>query len=110
MSGNRDELHSLATAPGEMIPAVSAALEDLVLARPDLRVPAADALPDSRARRHLNALIGLWHKSGDALPDGMAPVRHVLELPHGRFLVPLPVVQDSLDSLATDPMQACSKG
>ncbi len=96
---------SLANAPVETISAVSAALEDLVLATPDLRVPAVNALPDSRARRHLSALIGLWHRLGNALPDGMAAVRHVLELPHGRFLDPLPVVEGSIDSLAPESMQ-----
>jgi len=97
---------SLANAPIETISAVTLALQDLVLATPDLRVPVVDALPDSRARRHLEALIGLWRGLGDALPEGLAPVRHVLGLPHGRFLDPLPVVEGSLDPLATAAMRA----
>ncbi|WP_295019744.1 PD-(D/E)XK nuclease family protein [Tabrizicola sp.] len=88
---------SLANAPVETISAVTAALEDLVLATPDLRVPVARVVADSRARRHLDALIGLWGRLGDALPEGLAPVRHVLELQHGQFLDPVPVVQGSLD-------------
>lgn len=97
---------SLANAPVETISAVSGALGDLVLATPDLRPPAVEGLPDSRARRHLLALIGLWRTLGDALPEGLAPVRHALNLPHGRFLDPLPVVEGSLDPLAPIAMQA----
>ena len=100
---------SLSNAPAETISAVIVALEGVVLAAPDLRVPAIDALPASRARHHLSALIGLWRKLGDALPDGMASVRHVLELPHGRFLHPLPVVEGSLDPLAPASLQALFK-
>lgn len=97
---------SLANAPVETISAVTAALEDLILATSDLRVPDPGHLPGSRAGRHLEALIGLWHQLGDALPDGLAPVRHVLELPHGRFLDQLPVVAGSLDPNAPAAMQA----
>lgn len=97
---------SLANAPVETISAVSAALEGLVLATADLRAPATLPMEDSRARRHLDALVDLWRKLGDALPEGLAPVRHVLELPHGRFLDPLPVVQGSLDPHAPAAMKA----
>jgi hypothetical protein len=97
---------SLANAPVETISAVTAALEDLVLATPDLRVPVAGMVVDSRAGRHLDALIHLWGRMGDALPDGLAPVRHVLDLPHGQFLDPVPVVQGSLDPHAPAAMAA----
>jgi phage tail protein X len=97
---------SLANAPVETIAAVSQALEGLVLATPDLRPPAALNLPDSRARRHLAALVALWQAMGDALPEGLATVRHVLTLPRGRFLDPLPVVEGSLDPLAPPAMRA----
>lgn len=97
---------SLANAPVETISAVSAALEGLVLASADLRAPATGTMEDSRARRHLDALINLWCKLGDSLPEGLAPVRHVLELPHGRFLDPLPVVEGSLDPHAPAAMKA----
>jgi len=97
---------SLANAPVETISAVSAALEGLVLATADLRAPATGPMEDSRARRHLDALVELWRKLGDALPEGLAPVRHVLELPHGRFLDPLPVVEGSLDPHAPAAMRA----
>ncbi|WP_422001211.1 PD-(D/E)XK nuclease family protein [Roseovarius mucosus] len=86
--------------------AVSAALEGLVLATADLRVPSAGAMGDSRAGRHLDALTALWCKLGDALPEGLAAVRHVLDLPHGRFLDPLPVVEGSLDPHAPAAMKA----
>ena len=97
---------SFANAPVETISAVTAALTDLVLATPDLKVPNVDHLPDSRARRHLMALVGLWQRLGDALPEGLAPIRHVLTLPHGQFLDPLPVVEASLDPLAPAAMRA----
>lgn len=97
---------SVANAPVETISAVCVALEDLVLATGDLRVPVAGSLQDGRARRHLDALIGLWRRLGDALPEGLAPVRHVLELPHGKFLDSLPVVEGSLDPLAPAAMRA----
>jgi hypothetical protein len=97
---------SVANAPVETISAVSMALEDLVLATNDLHVPVVDPLQDGRARRHLDALIGLWRRLGDALPEGLAPVRHVLELPHEKFLDPLPVVEGSLDLAAPAAMRA----
>lgn len=97
---------SLANAPAETISAVCGALDDLVLATPDLKVPATEDLPESRAKRHLNALIELWVGLGDALPDGMSAVRHVLELPHHCFLDSLPVVDGSLDPLAPASMRA----
>lgn len=91
---------SLANAPIETISSVTAALEDLVFATPDLKIPDVGSLPESRAKRHLLALVGLWRELGDALPEGLAPVRHVLNLPHGCFLTPTPVVEGSLDPLA----------
>ena len=97
---------SLANAPVETISAVTAALTDLVVATPDLKVPTVDHLPDSRAKRHLLALVGLWQRLGDALPEGLAPIRHVLNLPHGRFLDSLPVIEGSLDPLAPAAMRA----
>ena len=97
---------SIANAPIETVSAIIAALEDLVSATSDLGVPSVDNLPDSRAKRHLSALVGLWRKSGDGLPDGLAPVRHMLNLPHGRFLDSVPVVEGSLDPLAPAIMQA----
>ncbi len=97
---------SFANAPLETISAVSTALEDLVLATGNLRVPPAGLMGDGRAGRHLDALVTLWRKLGDALPEGLAPVRHVLELPHGQFLDPAPVVEGSLDPQASSAMKA----
>ena len=97
---------SVANAPIETISAVSAVLRDLLLATDDLRVPTAGKLRDGRARRHLDALIKLWRGLGDALPEGLAQVRHVLELPQGRFLDRLHVVEGSLDPLAPAAMRA----
>lgn len=97
---------SLANAPVETISAVTAALEDLILATTDLCLPKLGSLPNSRAGLHLDALIRLWGRLGDALPEGLAPVRHVLELPHGQFLDALPVVNGSLDPHAPAIMAA----
>lgn len=97
---------SLANAPQETIAAVTAALEDLVLATPDLCCPPINALPEGRARRHLEALIRLWSGLDAALPDGLSPVRHVLNLPKGSFLDSLPVVEGSLDPNAPVVMRA----
>lgn len=97
---------SLVNAPAETIAAVSSALEDLILAAFNLRPPQIDALADSRAKRHLAALVELWRQMGDALPEGLAPVRHVINLPQGRFLDPLPVVEESLDPCAPASIRA----
>lgn len=97
---------SLENAPVETIAGVTRALEDLVLATPTLRAPSLGLLSGGRAGRHIDALIGLWNRLGDALPDGLAPARHVLELPHGKFLDPLPVVEGSLDPHAPAAMAA----
>lgn len=97
---------SLGNSGPETISVVSAALENLVISTPDLRRPSAEALPESRAKRHLDALIRLWAALGDSLPDGLAAARHVLELPYRRFLDPLPVVEGSLDPFAPASMRA----
>ncbi|MBD8651064.1 PD-(D/E)XK nuclease family protein [Rhizobium sp. CFBP 13726] len=97
---------SLANAPIETMSSVTAALEDLVFATSDLRIPEVDGLPDSRAKQHLSALVGLWRELGDALPEGLAPVRHVLNLSHGCFLTPTLVVEGSLDPLAPPSLAA----
>lgn len=97
---------SLGNAPIETISAVTTALEDLILATSNLCVPVLSTQVGGRAGRHLDALIGLWGRLGDALPDGLAPVRHVLDLPHGQFLDPLPVVAGSLDPHAPAAMAA----
>lgn len=97
---------SLVNAPTETGAAVVAALEDLMLATQDLEPPTLDALPESRAKRHLTALTELWQRLGRALPEGLDAVRHILQLPQGRFLDPLPVVQGTLDPLAPAALRA----
>lgn len=97
---------SLAAAPAETLASISAALEALVLATPDLRPPSHDGLPEGRAGRHLQALVGLWQRLGDALPPGLAAVHHALTLPAEAFLDPLPVVDGSLDPHAPRAMRA----
>jgi hypothetical protein len=100
---------SLANAPIETISAISTALAGLMLATADLRIPSENAMSGSRAGRHLDALIALWRKLGEALPEGLSSARHVLELPHGRFLDPVPVVEGSLDPHAPAAMKALYK-
>ncbi len=97
---------SLANAPVETISAVSATLEGLVLATAHLRVTSVGAMGNSRAGRHLDALIALGASWLTPCPRGLAAVRHVLDLPHGRFLDPLPVVEGSLDPHAPAAMKA----
>jgi len=97
---------SYGNAPIETTAAVSSALQDLVLASHTLRIPDISAVAEGRAKRHLMALVHLWRTLGDALPEGLGVARHVLELPPGQFLDPLPVVAGSLDALAPDAMRA----
>lgn len=91
---------SLANAPVETISAITSALEDLILSTPDLLPPALPDQCSSRGDRHLAALINLWARMGDALPDGLSAVRHILQLPEHRLLSKLPVVEGSLDACA----------
>ena len=91
---------SLSNAPAETIAAVTWSLEDLMLATENLVPPSLEKLPESRMRDHLAALVRLWSGMGEALPEGLGAVRHVLSLPHGAFLDRLPVVERSLDPLA----------
>ena len=82
---------SLTVAPTETAAAVERALRRLMLATPDLR-PDIDLsrLAPSRARDHLQGLLRLWQGMGDALPDDLWPLRHVLET--DEWLEPLPVI------------------
>ncbi|UWQ39918.1 PD-(D/E)XK nuclease family protein [Leisingera aquaemixtae] len=97
---------SLANAPLETCAAISSALENLILACPDLKPPRLDAMPEGRAKRHLKALVDLWEALEPALPEGGAAIRHVLALPHGRFLERLPVVEGSLATGAPAAVRA----
>lgn len=93
-------------APAETVAAVSSALEDLISSTSTLRPPQIASMADSRAKRHLSALVQLWRQLQDCLPEGLVPVRHVLEQQQGSFLDPLPVVDGSLDPLAPACMKA----
>ena len=100
---------SLSNAPAETVAAVTWSLEDLMLATDNLLPPSPEKLPDSRMREHLSALVRLWSVMGDALPEGLGAVRHVLSLPHGAFLDRLPVVEGSLDPLTPAVFRALYK-
>lgn len=97
---------SLRNAPTETIAAVSFALNDLILATQSLRPPTLADLPANRWGQRLRALLDLWEDLGDALPEGLYVARHVIELQHGQFLDPLPVVEGTLDPLAPAAMRA----
>jgi ATP-dependent helicase/nuclease subunit B len=97
---------SLSNAPIETIAAVSSALTELILATRTLRPPVLESMPDSRSTRTISSLRKLWIELGEALPDGLAVARHVIELPHGQFLDHLPVVEGTLDPLAPAAMTA----
>ncbi|MGO7358874.1 PD-(D/E)XK nuclease family protein [Rhizobium ruizarguesonis] len=97
---------SLSNAPTETIAAVSFALSDLIVATRTLRPTSVDGLPENRSARTILALRNLWIELEEALPDGLEVARHVMELPHGQFLDPLPVVAGTLDPLAPAAMTA----
>lgn len=97
---------SLGNAPAETCGAIAAALHELILATPDLHPPVLDRLEDSRAKQRVEALIRLWATAQDALPEGLAAVRHILSLPYGHCLTDLTVVEGSLDPHAPPLMQA----
>jgi len=100
---------SLANAPVETVSAITSALEDLILSTPDLLPPALPAPCNSRGDRHLTALINLWTRMGDALPDGLSAIRHILQLPHRHFLSKLSIVEGSLDACAPASLAALYK-
>ncbi|WP_136684537.1 PD-(D/E)XK nuclease family protein [Falsirhodobacter xinxiangensis] len=82
---------SLEVAPLETQTAVERAFRRLMEASPTLR-PDADLsrLPPSRARDHLEALLRIWRSLGDALPEDLWAIRHVLET--DAYLEPLPII------------------
>lgn len=86
---------SLAVAPGETTAAVERALRELMLATRTLEPAEVDPSrleAGSRARRHLEALLALWRSIGEALPDDLHAMRHVLRASAADALEPLPVL------------------
>ena len=86
---------SHAAAPGATGAAVARGLKAVMSATSELDPQEIDLgrLPEGRARRHLTALCDLW-RDLDTLPEGLAPVRHVLSAEAGDALEPLPVVDE----------------
>lgn len=71
---------SFALAPAETAAVVCAELTGLILATPDMQPEAIDLsrLTESRAARHLKALIDLWRALDDALPEGLETIRRTI--------------------------------
>lgn len=84
---------SLALAPTETAASILAELKGLILATPDMRPDGIDLspLPDSRAVRHLAALLDLWRALDDALPEGLDTIRRAIA-GEGVPLEPLPLL------------------
>lgn len=97
---------SYRNAPLETVAAVRHGLDRVIMATSNLRLPEISAMLEGRGQRHLMALLRIWAKMGEALPEGMATARHVIELPEGDFLAPILVVEGSLDPAAPAAMQA----
>ena len=91
---------SVTNAPVETIPGICMALKDLIFATVDLKIPSLRNMLESRAEKHLHALVELWREMGTALPEEAHPIRHALNLPIGNFTIDLPVIENSLDPLA----------
>jgi len=86
---------SLAVAPSETLATIEHALRELMLATTNLRPEKIDisALPiGCRAGHHLDALILLWRSMGEALPDDLWVMRHVMEASASDALEPLALV------------------
>lgn len=84
---------SFALAPAETAATICAELTGLILATAEMRPDGIDLsrLPDSRAARHLTALIDLWRALGDALLEGLDTIRRALS-GEGVVLEPLPLL------------------
>ena len=61
-------------------------------------------LPDGRARRHLSALGDLWRQMGDALPDDVGVLAHVLRSEPDQAVEALPVL-DPTACAFSDPAE-----
>lgn len=90
---------SLSAAPGETCAVLERGLRELMLATATLRPEEIDSsmlAGDARSRAHLDALVSLWRSLGEALPDDLWVMRHVLEAQAGDAIDSLPVIVDGL--------------
>ena len=71
---------SFALAPAETAANICAELTGLILAAPEMRPDGIDPsqMPDSRAARHLAALLDLWRALDGALPEGLDTIRRAI--------------------------------
>lgn len=91
---------SFAVAPGETAGVVVRALRDVMLASGTLRPHGIDLSrldPQSRAHHHLSALLALWTRMGDLLPEDLAYLRPILEAEAEEVIDPLHVIHDPAD-------------
>lgn len=84
---------SFALAPAETAASISAELSGLILAAPNMQPNGIDLsqLPDSRAARHLAALIALWRALDEALTEALDTIRRAIA-GEGIPLEPLPLL------------------
>jgi ATP-dependent helicase/nuclease subunit B len=96
---------SLGVAPDETIAAVERALGRVMRATKDLNPDSIDPslLSNGRARKHLEALLGLWRELGCALPS-IEPVKHILGCDPDYALEPLPII-GGIDCPFGDPLE-----
>ena len=82
-----------ACAKSETAAILRVELGELVLAVPDMRPESLDltGLPDSRAGRHMRALVALWQRLDAALPADLAAIRAAMA-GQGVVLEPLPLL------------------
>lgn len=101
---------SFALAPAETAASICAELTGLILATPDMRPDGVDLsqLPDSRAARHLAALLDLWRALDDALPEGLDTIRRAIA-GEGVPLEPLPLLDVPLAEGAPAAIHALRK-
>ena len=95
-------------APAETEAVLLAALRAVALGSPTM-APAAlrpESLPGGRARDHLAALKDLWDRAGGALPDDLAPFRHLLGSSAADALEPLAVLDPEPCPFATPAERA----
>lgn len=97
---------SFTAAPAETAMAIERGIVALARATKTLSPEAIEMrdLPDGRARRHLSALGDLWRQMGDALPDDLGVLAHVLRSEPDQAVEALPVL-DPTACAFSDPAE-----
>ena len=97
---------SFSAAPAQTAQAIERGITALACATTTLSPDEIEMrdLPDGRARRHLAALRDLWRQMGDALPDGLGVLAHVLRSDAAQAVEVLPVLDPAPCAFA-DPVE-----